>query len=287
MPVNEYFTQHTIATMNEQNLLEDLIVESIEISGVDCYYIPRESASELSNILGEQPDTRFSNAYPVAIYMLNVEGYLGEQEFMTKFGFNIRASTNMVISAREFKKMVKLFPDPREGDLIYVRVLNRVFEIKDVDADTNFHSIGRAASRPYFYEMRTEQFKYSEENIQTGIPEIDDIERLNSYTMLLVLNNGSGNYVIGEEVFQGPDYVTSPATAKVVDWNPANKILSVVDIRGQINTSSNVTGTLSSTIYNVVTANPLVDAVPDTERDNQELSDDVNLIIVPTSNPLS
>ena len=287
MPTNHVFSTSSISLRNEQNLLEDLIDECVKIHGVDCYYIPRTSEITINNLLGEQPDTRLTGAYLVCVYMVNVEGYDGENEFLSKFGLNVRSSTNIVLTAREFSTYVGLFPWPREGDLIWMPMLRRMFEIKFVDPDVNFHALGRDASRPYYYELRLEQFKYSQENIQTGVSEIDAVEIYNSYTINLQLGAGSGNFHIGEEVYQGGNYITSTSTAKVTDWNPNDKILSITDIRGTMNASSNVTGTSSGTTYVVASTDDLDNVAPDEVSDNSELKISAdNILIVDETNPL-
>lgn len=288
MATNHVFRSHSSAVSNEQSLLEDLIVEIIKIHGIDIYYIPRESEADIPSFLGEQADTRLSNAYPIECYLVNFDGYDGDNEFMSKFGLEIRSSTNLIISARSFKSFVGLFERPREGDILYVPVLERLFEIKHADPDVNFHQMGRKASRPYYWELRVEQFKYSQENIETGISDIDIIEVLNSYTLQLQLAAGSGNYVMGEEVYQGNNYLTATSTGKVSDWNPSGMVLSVIDVRGSMNTAAPIVGVTSGTSYTLSSYDELEDHVPDDLSDNAQL-DDLSDAILDTSeetNPL-
>ena len=291
MPTNPFFTTHSFNLSNEQKLLEDLIVESVQMNGVDCFYLPRKSDIDYRSLLGEQPDTRFTEAYPIEMYLINVEGYDGENEFAGKFGYMIKASTNIVVTARSFAQYVSQFSSvltrPREGDLVWVPILRRLFEIKFSDPDINFHAIGRDAARPYYYELRVEQFKFSQENIQTGVQDIDNIEFFNSYTLALNLTVGTGNYIIGEEVYQGNTYLTNTASAKVSDWNPISKVLNVIDIRGQLNVDSQIVGTQSSTAYNLLSYNELDNKAPDATTDNEEINEAVDDFIVNVeTNPL-
>jgi hypothetical protein len=254
-------------------------VECIKIHSVDAYYIPRTSDIDLNDILGEQPDSRLDNAYAIEVYIVNFDGYDGPNEYASKFGLEIRSSTNFVMSARSFKQFVGIYEYPREGDLIFLPMLQRLFEIKHSDPDVNFHQMGRKANRPMYWEIRAEQFKYSQENIQTGITEIDQIEALNSYTIQLHLGDGSGNYVIGEEVYQGNNYLTASATAKVSDWNPVGKIISILDVRGTMNAANTLTGTTSGTQYTVSSYDELEDHVPDDISDNAELDDESDTML--------
>lgn len=292
MATNPYFTSHSAAITNEQMLLEDLIVEVVKISGIDIYYVPRESEITISNILGEQPDTRLTDAYPIEVYLVNFDGYDGDNEFLTKFGLEIRSSTNLIMTARSFRRHITPatgFSYPREGDILYIPMLSRLFEIKHSDPDVNFHQLGRKAAQPYYWELRVEQFKYNQENIDTGISDIDLIGVLNSYTIQLHLSNSSSdNYLIGEEVYQGNNYITSTATATVSDWNPVNKILSISSVRGEFTGNTGIIGVRSGATYVLSDYDNLEDHVPDDTSDNLELGDEANLLLdVSENNPLA
>ena len=61
---------------------------------------------------------------------------------------------------------------PLEGDLVYHPVLTKVFEVSFVDHDEPFHQLD---NNPV-YKLRSRQYEYSQEVIDTGIAEIDAIE---------------------------------------------------------------------------------------------------------------
>ena len=61
---------------------------------------------------------------------------------------------------------------PLEGDLVYHPVLTKVFEVSFVDHDEPFHQLD---NNPV-YKLRCKQYEYSQEDIDTGIAEIDAIE---------------------------------------------------------------------------------------------------------------
>lgn len=291
MATNHFFRSHSSAVASEQQLLEDLIVEVVQVAGLDIYYIPRESDVDYNAILGEQSDSRLSNAYAIECYLVNFDGYDGDNEFMSKFGLEIRSSTNLIMTARSFRRFITPstgLTHPTEGDILYIPVLQRLFEIKHSDPDVNYHQLGRKASQPYYWELRVEQFKYSQENIDTGIPDIDLVGVLNSYTVQLHLQNGTGNYIIGEEVYQGNNYLTSTSSAKVSDWNPTNKILSIINVRGEMNANVAIVGTSSLTSYVLNDYDDVEDHVPDDQSDNLVLND-AAIVMIDTSenNPLA
>ena len=61
---------------------------------------------------------------------------------------------------------------PQEGDLIYSPILTKLFEVSFVDHDDPFHQLD---NNPV-YKLRCKQYEYSQEALDTGIAEIDNIE---------------------------------------------------------------------------------------------------------------
>jgi hypothetical protein len=65
---------------------------------------------------------------------------------------------------------IKLGTRPKEGDLIYFPLGDRLFEIKYVEHEKPFYQLQGL----YTYELRCELFRYEDEVIDTGVDEIDD-----------------------------------------------------------------------------------------------------------------
>lgn len=61
---------------------------------------------------------------------------------------------------------------PKEGDLVYHPVLNKLFEVSFVDHDEPFHQLD---NNPV-YKLRCRQFEYSSEVLDTGVANVDAIE---------------------------------------------------------------------------------------------------------------
>jgi hypothetical protein len=123
--------------------------------------------------------------------------YGGEKEFFSKFGLEIKNTVNIILSKRSFSQRVPqdLFTRPREGDLIYVPFLNgtgELFEIKFTNQTKDFFMLGRKI--PFFYELELEKFKYSQEVIDTGVEDIDDVMIQSSYTLDLIVGQGEGSF---------------------------------------------------------------------------------------------
>ena len=94
MPRNVYFSQ---AVRSEQQLYEDLIVESLKIYGQDIYYIPRTLINS-DAILDEDPASKFDDAYLIEAYLENVDGFNNTIDLYSKFGLEIRDQAEFVLS---------------------------------------------------------------------------------------------------------------------------------------------------------------------------------------------
>jgi hypothetical protein len=242
-PLNHYFNNYN-ARYNEQRLVEDLIVESIKIMGTDSYYLPNINDSARDLIYGEDPLKTFTTAYPIEIYPNNVNEYGGEKEFFSKFGLEIRNTLTIVLSKRTFLQRVSngtTITRPREGDLIYIPVMNglgELYEIKFVNQNKDMTMLGRQV--PYFYELELEKFKYSHEEITTGIPDIDIIQTQEAYAERYTITSANGTFAVDDVVFQGPDrtYANATATAVVASYNSVNRTLDLDQINGTISTGT-------------------------------------------------
>ena len=177
MPTNFYFQSgNTSGTTNEQRLVEDLVIESLKIYGHDVFYLPRQS-SNLDGILGEDALSYFDQAYPLEMYLENVQGFEGEGELFTKFGFEFRSSATFVVAKRRWEEgvaqnaIVQLPDRPAEGDLLYFSKTKTFFVIKYVDFLNPFYQLGKI----YTFKLQCDVFEFSSERIDTGIEEIDSI----------------------------------------------------------------------------------------------------------------
>lgn len=174
-----YFSQ---GTRNEERLLEDLIIESIEQKGLPFFYIPRKLVGK-NEILGEDRLSQFKQAFEIEMYLENVNGFDGAQSFMSKFGLQIEQSATLTVARRTWERCVGRYgattlPDrPCEGDLIYFPMTDTLLEIKYVKYQDPFYQLGKM----YVYKLQVETFQYASEYIDTGISEIDSFESLKSY----------------------------------------------------------------------------------------------------------
>jgi hypothetical protein len=199
---NVYFSQ---GTANEQYLIEDIIVESLQVFGQDFYYIPRTLVAK-DNILGEDRLSEFKHSYGIEMYLENAEGFEGQGAFIQKFGLMMEQSATLTVARRRWDQMVGRFGQtqlpnrPCEGDLLYYPLTKGLFEIKFVQHQNPFYQLGKL----YVYKLQVELFQYSSEHIDVGLKDIDVFETLKSYdadyarnatgsiTSVTITNPGSG-----------------------------------------------------------------------------------------------
>lgn len=176
MPTTNFYFNNYQNSM-EQNLIEDLIIESIKIYGIEAYYMPRTLIKQ-DNLFGEDVLSKFEDAHPLEMYIKSVDGFDGDGDFLSKFGLEIRDEVTLTISRRRFGEEIASYETteeiarPSEGDLIYLPLNNKVFEVKFVEHEAVFYQMGSLQT----FDLRCELFEYSHEVIDTGIADIDQIE---------------------------------------------------------------------------------------------------------------
>jgi hypothetical protein len=196
MATNFFF--NNFKSSQEQLLLEDLIIESIRIYGEDMYYIPRK-LNNYDNVYGADDQSSYENPYSIEIYIKSVDGFSGDNTFMSKFGIEIRDRVIFSVAQRRFSEEVGEFTTqvrPNEGDLIYFPLNKKCFQIKYVNKFEMFYQLGSLQT----WEMTCELFEYSGEQLKTGIPEIDSLQTKFSTNILdWALKGEDGKYLLTEE----------------------------------------------------------------------------------------
>ena len=186
----------------EQMFMENLIVESIEIYGQNIYYLPRIYVNR-DTILNEVETSKFEQALAVRAYVNNVEGWEGQGELLSKFGVRIEDKTTFIFSRKKFTEKVddnavlNVEGRPNEGDLIWFPATKHLFEIKFVEAERPFYQLGKG----YVWECQCELFEYNDEDLDTGVAEIDAVELAFANSIKLIMDpGGSGDFTVGEEI---------------------------------------------------------------------------------------
>jgi hypothetical protein len=284
MPTSVYFNNYN--SNAEQRVIEDIIVESMKIMGFDAFYCPNDNDQARDLLYGEDPVKKFTSAFPLEMYLSSDPlDYQGQQEFFSKFGLEIKDVVKVMISRRSFQQRVpqNTFNRPREGDLVYVPFLNgtgELYEITFAEQSKDMHMLGR--KQPYFYELRLEKFKYSQEFVNTGVDDIDHIVNDSAYMIQLNTTAGNGiNYALHEICYQSADSTQANATAValVQTWGSANNLLMVSNVSGEFIDNQVIIGASSNAQHTLLNFDPLLDNSFNETYSNKLLQTEGNSII--------
>ena len=271
MPTNVFFNQ---AVKSEQNLVEDLVVESLRMYGHNCYYLPRTIVNE-DTILGDAANSSFDDAYEVELYLEGVEGFEGEGDLYSKFGVEVRDQATFIISRRTWERFVSLDVNlvtglrPNEGDLIYFPLSKSLFEIHFVEHENPFYQLGKL----FVFKMTCELFEYSGEKFDTAIDALDtgvELGQAAAIELTLADTPTLRDFVQGEIISQMvyPGIVIS---GTVSSWSETTNKLTVSSIK---TTDTGVPTTYSSFLTTTIagTGEDHIEMEATSEGDNIILS---------------
>ncbi len=225
---NRYFHMNN---NNEQNLLDSLVQESIQVNGRVYYYLPRNSQVR-DLILGEDVVSSFNSTIQIEMYLVDAQGFQGQREMFSKFGLQINNSYRLVMAQDRWYQESASNIRPHEGDLIYDPNTKMLFEIKFVDYDQEFFSLGRN----YSFYLSCELFMYQNEVVNTGVPAIDVFGGLSNDTLNFEILLQDGVTPLAQEDYSlllqelGPtptrtvetDFITPATTVTTIINNPFN-----------------------------------------------------------------
>ena len=199
--LNPFFLQ---GSSNEQFLVQDLINEQLKIYGIDVYYLPRK-IFKTDDIIREIQSSKFDDVFMLEAYINNYDGYAPDSDIMTKFGLRLKNEISLTISKERYEEFIAPFLEgissgiregriqeytfgdlitrPKEGDLIYFPLGERLFEIKRVEVEKPFYQLGAN----YTYELSCELYEYENELIDTAIEEVDNTVEDEGYITSLTL----------------------------------------------------------------------------------------------------
>jgi len=225
--LNPFFLQ---GSQGEQGLVQDLINEQLRTYGLDCHYIPRKLMTSRT-IMREVVESRFDQAFPLEAYLMNVDGYAGQGDILTKFGVRVTTEATFVISRERFEESVAPFLEqqeddyeisnrPREGDLLFSPLGKKLFEIKYVE----FEKPNYQLRKNYTYQLTCEVFEYEDEVIDTNVNAIDKVVQTDGYSARLILSGVGSvaaatatlNFGAVQQIFvqnDGQGYLTAPTVS--------------------------------------------------------------------------
>ena len=230
MATNPYFNHYGKYTA-DQRLTENLLIESIKTYGIDIFYCPRTLVNE-DLLLGQDAISEYRSAHTIEMYIKTIDGFEGEGDFVAKFGLQINDQVTFTVARRRWSEL-GLIGDgredaPKEGDIIYFPMTNALFQVLFVEDESIFYQTGGLQ----VFDLVCEMFTYSNQRLDTGIDEIDKIERLQAYSLDFTLDSGSGNYIMEETVYQGDSLSEATVTGEVASWSSTTKILNLINMTG-------------------------------------------------------
>ena len=252
MATNSFFTQ---GTTGEQDLVGSLVTEQIKMFGKDVYYIPRTLVNR-DSVFEEDSLSAFNGAYLIEAYIEDATGFRGDGDMFSKFGVRISDQVTFIVSRTRFTEAVddnaQLIVEgrPNEGDLIHFPMANKTFEIQFVEHEVPFYQLGKV----HVWGLRCELFEYSDEDIDTGVAAVDQIEV--DFSVAVTVNfatGGSGDFTVGEVVAGG----TSNVTAEVKSWDSTTRQLQVYNRSGIFTIPETVTGQTSGAAWTSASYNTL------------------------------
>jgi len=226
MVLNPYFLQ---GSQGEQRLVQNLINEQLRMYGVEVTYIPRKYVNT-NSIIEEVTTSKFDDNFAIEAYVENYDGYAGAGDVLTKFGMSLRDEVTLTISKERFEEFISPFMDadddielssrPREGDLVFFPLGQRLFEIKFVEHEEPFYQLGKN----YVYKLKCELFEYEDEVIDTSIDaidsQVDDVGYIASLQLVGIGITATASPVVGtgaiREIFlndDGSGFIGTPVVA--------------------------------------------------------------------------
>lgn len=233
MAKNVYFSG---GTRSEQRLYEDLIIESLKIYGHDVYYLPREIVNE-DDLFTEDVLSKFDENYMIEMYISNYEGFEGDGSLLSKFGVRISDEATFIIAKRRWEDLISSSNNlvsafrPNEGDAIYLPLTDQLFQIKFVEHEKPFRQLDGIQT----YGLVAELMEFSNERLETGVAEIDNLARITGYTTTFKITDGIKDYI----VTSGGSGYGSGTTATI--GGTGSGATATVSLTGGVVTSVNVT----------------------------------------------
>ncbi len=227
---NIYFSDKV---RSEQNLYEDIIIESLKIYGQDVYYLPRDTVGE-DRIFGDEVPARYNSNYKVEMYIDNIEGFDGEGDLFSRFGVEIRDEATFVVARKRWTSTVGRYDNeinsvrPLEGDLIYLPMSKSLFQIMHVEHEQPFYQLSNLP----VYRLRAQLFEYNDEDMDTGVVEIDNIEAKYAYSYVISVNAvaSTDDLRVGDTFAQSlPDGINE-IRGEISTWSHVNNTITLVHV---------------------------------------------------------
>ncbi len=164
---NQYFNFYN--NNQEFDLYNKMSDEAIEMFGIQCLYMPR-SVRKTDMLFGEDSGSYFTSdtSFEITMYLEDPLSF-GEDELYTKFGLSVNNRCTLFVQQDRIRNLIG--DEPFFGDLIYIPMFNRLFEVTNPEEKTSFFLFGRLMT----YAIKATLIQYNQEKIEVGIDEIDNL----------------------------------------------------------------------------------------------------------------
>ncbi|ASV44685.1 neck protein [Agrobacterium phage Atu_ph04] len=138
--VNPYFKSNFFD--NEMNLLADLTDEAIYTTGIEVEYLPRKIVQH-DPIMNEPLSSQFNEVYQIDMAIESTESFFAGNESISSIGLAFSfASSSLSVSRRKFTSVTGM-QEPLNGDLIFIKQNQMLFEIVNTNVRDPLISGGR------------------------------------------------------------------------------------------------------------------------------------------------
>lgn len=178
--LNPYFDNKY---QNDINLYSSLASETIQEKGVQGIYIPREFVAK-DPIMGEDPMSTFTKYFAISLYIENADGWGGQQDYISQFGYIIDDQMDFTISLPLFKRQTGGLT-PQNGDVLYFPMAQSLMELNFVEDEKPFYALGsrsivrKCSAKKWVYNGETVNMDDSQEQsaiIQSYVDDLDDLQ---------------------------------------------------------------------------------------------------------------
>ena len=274
MTINPFFKKN-YSSEKEQKLYDDLMTESIQIHGVEVAYLPRE-IQKVNSVFQDVDVSKFTKTHNIEMFIDTVNSFEGEGDFLSKFGVQIRDSLEMTVMVKRFESLN--IGKPKEGDLVFFPFTKQLFEIMFVEHEQIFYTLGER----FVFKLKMELFEYSNQIIETGIQDIDNIPLKEAYSIELPVSTSTGAFQIGQKIFQGDSFDSSIARGTVSKWKKEDSSnlgsLELINVRGKFLENEDIKSEPDSSGNYVSCQLDLPDNYEEVEMENvnSELDDNID-----------
>lgn len=244
--LNPYLSKATTGYKQTQDLYENLIIENIQISGQNYYYIPRTLSSRFDPIFGEDVLSSFDSYAEIEMYLSDFNGYSGENVMLSKFGLEVRDTASFMISMKRYQDViVPILPPDRneaykyracEGDLIYAPFSQSLYEIKFVDDESpGFYQI----NKKHVWILRCELFQMNNDKFNTGQDFVDSNFNKNVDRLSFAFLTEDGDKLLTEDggILMDESFIIGASSDDMLGYGDNNDIKK--EFMNIINFSSN------------------------------------------------